>query len=71
MSGFKEPKPIEISDVEYIQKLVHINMHKDLQDGEEVCPWCHGTGVVVVDNEYGLEGDTRHSRGFNSDGKII
>lgn len=57
MSEFVKPKTEFISDKDYIQNLVNANLKKDLHDNEEICQHCHGTGMVVVDNRYGLSDD--------------
>ena len=33
-------------------------LEKDLKDNERICPTCHGLGMCVVDNIYGIKGDT-------------
>ena len=33
-------------------------LEKDLQDHEDICPVCHGLGVVLDNNVYGVKGDT-------------
>ena len=33
-------------------------LEKDLKDYERICPTCHGLGMYVVDNIYGIKGDT-------------
>lgn len=35
-------------------------LKKDLQDDEVVCENCHGTGLDIADNVYGIRGDTTH-----------
>lgn len=57
MSNFVKPKRVIVSDEEYIKKLIEANLIKDLHDNEEICPYCHGTGMVIVDNLYGLSDD--------------
>lgn len=57
MNGFVKPTIKNVSDSDYITKLVNANLHKDLHDNEEICQHCHGTGMVVVDNPYGLSDD--------------
>lgn len=57
MGEFVKPKRVIVSDKEYIQKLVNANLVKDLHDNEEICPYCHGTGMVIRDNQYGLSDD--------------
>lgn len=32
-------------------------MIKDLHDNEDICPICHGTGLCIRDNPYGLSND--------------
>lgn len=61
MNEFIKPKTEIISDSEYIQNLINVNLKKDLHDNEEVCPYCHGTGLTVVDNKYGLRNDPNKS----------
>ncbi len=58
MEEFVKPKQVIVSDKEYIQKLVNANLIKDLHDNEEICPYCHGTGMVINNNIYGLSEDT-------------
>ena len=57
MSEFVKPKTVFVSDAEYIKNLVNINLQKDLCDDEEVCPYCHGTGMTVYNHSYGLSDD--------------
>lgn len=57
MTDFKKPKTEYVTDKEYIEKLVNVNLKKDLYDNEEICQFCHGTGLVVRDNPYGLADD--------------
>lgn len=61
MDEFVKPKTVIISDADYIQTLVDVSLKqgikKDLHDNEEICQHCHGTGMVVVDNRYGLSND--------------
>lgn len=33
-------------------------LEKDLMENEEICPICHGLGMVIHNNEYGIKGDT-------------
>ena len=57
MSEFVKPKTVFVSDAKYIQNLVNVNLQKDLCDDEEVCPYCHGTGMTVYNHSYGLSDD--------------
>lgn len=55
MSDFIKPKAVYVSDPKYIDKLVNANLRKDLHDNEEICQYCHGTGMVIVNNPYELD----------------
>ena len=37
-----------------------VTLEKDLQDSEVICTHCHGTGLAICDNMYGIKGDTTH-----------
>ena len=39
-------------------------MRKDLHDNEEICPHCHGTGLEIIDNSYGLSDDPDKTNGM-------
>lgn len=58
MSEFVTPERKIVSDKEYIESLINANLVKDLNEDEEICQYCHGTGMMVADNVYGLDGDT-------------
>ncbi len=64
MSEFIKPKTVFVSDTEYIQNLVNANLKKDLHDNEEICQHCHGTGMVIVNNSYGLSNDPNKMGGY-------
>jgi hypothetical protein len=57
MNEFIKPKETVVSDKEYIERLVNASLRKDLHENEEVCEVCHGTGMVIVNNSYGLSDD--------------
>ena len=57
MSEFKKPKKIFVKDKAYIKSLINASLEKDLCEGEELCSVCHGTGMTICNNVYGLEGD--------------
>lgn len=63
MEKFQKPERVFVSDQEYIEKLVKANLQKDLCEGEELCQHCHGTGMVIRDNVYGLSGDPENHGG--------
>ena len=35
-------------------------LKKDLQEDEVICEHCHGTGLEIADNRYGIRGDITH-----------
>lgn len=51
-------KHTSINVLEEIKNILPETLEKDLQDNEEICPVCHGLGVVVDNNIYGIKGDT-------------
>lgn len=57
MPGFVKPtrKVVNIEDA--FGELVGKKLIKDLHDNEEICPVCHGTGLRIEDNPYGLSDD--------------
>lgn len=57
MSEFVKPKTEHVAPQDYIIRLLNTNLQKDLQDNEEICAHCQGTGMVVADRRYGLSGD--------------
>lgn len=50
-------KHISINVSEEIKHILPDTLEKDLQDNEEICPVCHGLGVVIDNNPYGVKGD--------------
>ena len=61
---FVKPDHIQVQDRDYIERLIKASLVKDLQTGEEICQMCHGTGMVVRNNVYGLEGDPDRTKLF-------
>ena len=51
-------KHISINISEAIQHILPDTLEKDLMDNEELCPMCHGLGVVADNYIYGIQGDT-------------
>lgn len=49
---------IQINVAEEIKHILPDTLKKDLMDNEEICPACHGLGVVLDNNIYGIKGDT-------------
>lgn len=50
-----------IDVIETIQKMLPKTLIKDLQENERICPVCHGLGMRVENNIYGIQGDTSES----------
>ena len=48
---------ISINVSEEIKNILPDTLEKDLQENEEICPVCHGLGVVINNNPYGVKGD--------------
>lgn len=48
-----------------VSELLPQVLEKDLQEGEEICPTCHGLGMVVADNPFGIENEK------HPDGKLF
>lgn len=55
MELLNEPIRISIDASEYIRNILG-TLNKDLHDDETLCTCCHGTGLVVADNSYGIDG---------------
>ena len=51
-------KHISINVSEEIKNILPDTLEKDLQDHEELCPVCHGLGVAIDNNIFGIKGDT-------------
>lgn len=50
-------KHVSINVSEEIKNILPDTLCKDLQDHEDICPVCHGLGVVLDNNVYGIKGD--------------
>jgi len=57
MENFVKPERVIIEDSDYISKLINASLVKDLHENEEICQVCHGTGMVIQNNIYGLTED--------------
>lgn len=57
MSEFVKPTRKTVSIRDAFSELIGKDLVKDLHDGEEICPVCHGTGLCINDNVYGLSDD--------------
>ena len=51
-------KKISLNVAEEIKNILPETLNKDLQDDEIICPVCHGLGVKMWNNPYGIKGDT-------------
>lgn len=51
-------KKISLNVSEEIKHILPDILEKDLQDDEIICPVCHGLGVKMWNNPYGIKGDT-------------
>lgn len=49
---------ISINVLEEIKNILPNTLEKDLQDNEQICPICHGLGIMLNNNIYGVKGET-------------
>ena len=49
---------VEINIQEAVKELFPITLVKDLTEYERICHVCHGLGMKIDDNNYGIKGDT-------------
>lgn len=61
---FIKPKRQVIDAIPYFKEIMGKGIIKDLQDDEIICPVCHGTGLAIDDNVYGLKNDPDKSAWF-------
>ena len=61
---FVKPTHNIIDVMPYLKEIMGNGIIKDLQDNEVICPRCHGTGLAVRNNEYGLSGDPDKKAGM-------
>ena len=59
---FEKPTRVTVDLRAAFDGFVAHELIKDLHDGEDICPVCHGLGVTVADNRYGLTDDPEHPR---------
>lgn len=57
MSEFVKPVRQKVDVSEGFAELLGKKLTKDLHDNEAICPKCHGTGMRLTDNPYGLSND--------------
>jgi len=51
-------RKVEVDIEKEIKELFPKTLIKDLQDNERVCPECHGLGMRIENNIFGIHGDT-------------
>jgi hypothetical protein len=56
----KEASAIPVVRSETRRVKMVFELKKDLTENEVVCEHCHGTGLEIADNVYGIKGDTAH-----------
>lgn len=49
---------VTINIEETVKKMFPKDLIKDLQENERICPTCHGLGMRIENNIYGIHGDT-------------
>lgn len=57
MQDFVKPVRKRISISDGFAELLNKEIFKDLAEDECICPQCHGVGMVIRNNPYGLEND--------------
>ena len=60
--SLEKPRRVYVCEDDYINKLTSVSLVKDLYDNEEICPFCHGTGLTIMDNRYGLTEEHNYTR---------
>ncbi len=55
-------KHISLNVSEEIKHILPDTLEKDLKDNEEICPVCHGTGIVKRNQPYGIAEDKNTSK---------
>lgn len=63
MSDFVKPRHLIIDAIPYLKEIMGKGLVKDLSEDEEICPVCHGTGVKLANNIYGLQNEPTRSDG--------
>lgn len=53
-----EVKTMYINVQDTARRILPQYLIKDLQKNERICPVCHGLGLSITDNVYGIKGDT-------------
>ncbi len=55
-------KHISLNVSEEIKHILPDTLEKDLQENEDICPVCHGLGIIKKDYSYGIEEDEKPSK---------
>lgn len=63
MVEFNLPNRTQVNISKAFEKLWNCDLIKDLRENEKICPVCGGTGIVVVENPYGLKNDPNYPNG--------
>lgn len=63
MVAFVKPTQTAIQIGEAFRHMLPEKLIKDLHGDEAICPMCHGLGLRVVDNSYGLSNDPNKAAG--------
>lgn len=64
MPDFVKPTQVAVQIDEAFRHMLPKRLIKDLHGDEAICPMCHGLGLRVVDNIYGLSDDPDKTAGF-------
>lgn len=64
MADFVKPVRKSVNVADAFAELIGKKIVKDLHDNEDLCPVCHGTGLCIEDNPYGLSDDPDKRAGF-------
>lgn len=51
-------KTLYMNTMDSVKKIFPEYLIKNLQENERICPVCHGLGMRIVNNVYGIKGDT-------------
>lgn len=63
-NAFIKPERMVINAIPYLTEILGNGLIKDLQEGEEICPVCHGTGLAIDQSSYGLSDDPDKKTGI-------
>lgn len=55
-------KHISLKVSKEIKHILPDTLEKDLKDNEEICPVCHGLGIIKKDYSFGIEENKIHQK---------